>query len=594
MQTYQPPLRDVRFSLEELNDYGAHYASLGDKGFALDEAWPLLDEAAKFAERALVPCYASGDVEGAQLVDGRVRLPQGFAEAYTQYVDAGWPRLGHDEAVGGQPCPYSLRLAITEFYQSANQAWAAVPALSDGAIKTLRSHATPELAARFVPKLVSGEWTATMCLTESQAGSDLGLLRAKALPTDKGSYRISGNKIFISNGDHDLAEHIVHLVLARLPDAPSGVRGISLFAVPARQLRDDGSLGERNGVSCIALEHKLGIKANATCTMAFDEAEGWLVGAPHRGLAAMFVFINKSRLGVAQQAQGHAEAAHQISLTYANARLQGRAPTGAVRAELAADRLLDQPDIRRMLLTQKVVAEGGRAFVHWCAAAVDRADHGDAATQAQAEKMLGLLTPIAKGVLSELASEAVDLGVQILGGHGYTRDWGLEQRLRDVRVTRIYEGTTGIQALDLLARKVLAGERETLQQLTAEMLAFADTLGVSSYAAPLQAAVRDWRVLSDAIAQRAGEDREWPAAIAVDYLMFAGYVCLAYLWARAAQLAAQRLATALPDAERAFYTGKCEAAQFYFARILPRTATHKAVITSGEAGLSAYVAERAA
>lgn len=593
MQSYQAPLRDIRFSLEALNGYGAHYAALGAPGLGLDDAAPLLDEAAKFAERVLAPCYASGDAEGAQLRDGRVLTPSGFAAAYRQYVDAGWPQLGHDEALGGQPCPYSLRLAITECFQSANQAWTMVPALSDGAIKTLRSYAAPEQIAAFVPKLVSGEWTATMCLTEPQAGSDLGLLRARAVPSGEGRYRISGSKIFISNGDHDLADNIVHLVLARLPDAPPGVRGISLFVVPKRRLRADGSAGDANGVSCVALEHKMGLKGNATCTMAFEDAEGWLVGAPHRGLAGMFVFINKSRLGVAQQAQGHAEAAHQIALSYANTRQQGRAPNAIARADQPADRLLDQPDIRRMLLTQKAVAEGGRALVHYCAKWIDLADHADAEQRMQAERMLALLTPIAKGALSELASEAVDLGVQILGGHGYMREWGLEQRVRDVRVTRIYEGTTGIQALDLLARKVLAGERETLQHFTAEILAFAEQEPAASfYVASLRAAVIDWRRTSDAIAQRADTEPELAAAVAVDYLMLAGYVCLAYVWARAASVAAARLQTA--DAETDFHTAKLDTARFYFARMLPRIEVHKAAIASGSAPLDAYAAERAA
>lgn len=584
MSSYRPPIEDVLFSLTQLHDFGSHYQALGSDGMDLDQMRLLIEAASQFASRCLNPCYAAGDTQGAQWRDGEVLLPDGFESAYRQYVEAGWPQLGHDEAWGGHPCPYSARLVVNEFFQAANQAWAMVPTLSEGAIKTLASHAGAEQKALFLPKLVSGEWTATMCLTEPQAGSDLGLIRSRATPLGDGLYRINGDKIFISNGDHALTDNIVHLVLARLPEAPPGTRGISLFLVPKRRVLADGSLAERNGVHCTGLEHKMGLRGSATCALRFEDAEGWLVGSPHRGLQGMFLFINKSRLGVAQQAQGQAEAAYQIALRYAKTRLQGRNPCGARRPELAADALIDHADIRRMLLTQQVIAEGGRALVHLCAKWIDVADYGEASQRLAAERRLGLLTPITKGVLSELGCEAIDLGLQVLGGHGYAREWTLEQRLRDVRITRIYEGTTGVQAQDLLARKVLGTEREVLQDFASEILEF--THREPLRADKLRAAVLEWLAVSDELAQRQHEDAELISSVAIDYLMLSGYVCLAYVWALAESAARNQFRGG--QAAASFYQGKCDAARFYFARILPRTEMHLAAIRSASVSTKAY------
>ncbi|MDB5969977.1 MAG: hypothetical protein JWQ90_2427 [Hydrocarboniphaga sp.] len=580
MHNYRAPIRDVLFSLNELHRYPEHYAAL-NAGVGGDEMSLILGEIGKFAERTLAPINAGGDA-GARWTDGAVSAPEGFKDAYRQYVDAGWPRLGHDEKHGGQTVPYSLKQAASEFLQSANHAWCMYAALNDGAIKTLTHHARPEQVEAFVPRLVSGEWIGTMCLTEPQCGSDLNLVNTRAQAIGDGRYRISGTKIFISSGEQDLSENIVHLVLARLPDAPKGTRGISLFVVPKRKLDS----AERNGVSCISIEHKMGIKGSATCVMAFDEAEGWLVGEPNRGLNCMFVYINKSRLGVAQQSQGHAEASFQATLAYARDRLQGRAPGGAISPDKAADPLIAQPDIRRMLFTQKAIAEGGRSLVHLCAKWVDLADAPDAAVRRQAEHRLALLIPIAKGALSELASEATDLGVQVLGGHGYMQEWGVEQRVRDVRVARIYEGTTGIQGSDLLGRKVLGAERETLDEFAREILQACRLPSRPELLAlqlRLQPAVEMWLAVSDELAAGSPADPSLVGAAAVDYLMLSGYVVLGYVWLQSASVAASALAAGTQ--EEGFYRAKLQTARFYFDKLLPRASAHRESIASGSAAL---------
>ena len=592
MTAYHPPLRDLRFCFEELLDYPAHYASLPlAADLCRDDVEFIIGEVAKFAQDVLAPLYVSGDTEGAHCQNGRVTSPQGFADAYRRYVDGGWPRLGNPPEHGGQAAPYSLKLAVSEFMQTANHSWCMYALLNDGGIKTLTSYASPALIEAFVPRLVSGEWMSTMCLTEPQCGSDLNLVRCKAEPAANGAYRITGTKIFISSGEQDFSENIVHLVLARLPDAPAGTRGISLFVVPKRKLRADGTAGEANAVRCLSIEHKMGLKANATCVMVFDAAEGWLVGEPNRGLNAMFVYINKSRLGTAQQGQAHAEGAYQTCLAYARERRAGRGPSGRASGK-EADPLLVHPDIRRMLLTQKAIAEGGRALVLYCAQWVDRADSDDPALRETAECYLALLTPIAKGSVSEWGSEAADLGIQILGGHGYMKEWGIEQRVRDVRITRIYEGTTGIQALDLLGRKILGPQRETLQAFTQEILDFCDsapsTAPLGSMATKLTDAVRRWRAATDRI-ERNSTDADYVPSVAVDYLMLAGYVSVAWLWARAAEVALRKLSTS--DNEREFYEAKIQTAQFWFDRILPRITMHEAAIEAGSAPLMAMSEE---
>jgi alkylation response protein AidB-like acyl-CoA dehydrogenase len=592
VSNYKAPLRDTLFSLEDVNEFAAHYASLSEgERFDFADLRLLLPELGRFASEILAPLNSQGDTEGARCVNGQVTSPKGFVGAYQQYVDGGWPTLAQAEEYGGMPLPYSAKIAASEFLQTANQSWCMYTALNDGAIKCLSLFGSPELVTRFVPKLVSGEYLGTMCLTEPQCGSDLNLLKSKAEPTDSGSYRISGTKIFISSGDHDFTDNIVHLVLARLPDAPEGTRGISLFAVPKRLLREDGSLGDSNNVSCVSVEHKMGLKGSATCVMAFDGAEGWLIGEPNRGLQNMFVFINKSRLSVGQQAQGQIEASYQTALEYAHERIAGRAPKGVFNPDMPADALIHQPDIRRMLMSQKAVSEGGRALIHWCAKCVDLVDFGSAEQAAQAERLLGLLIPITKGCLSELATEMTDYGVQVLGGHGYVSEWGLEQRVRDVRVTRIYEGTTGIQGMDLLARKILGRDRSVFEQLTQEMVDACQLPGgdqTKALATKLEVAVLEWRAIVEWLAGEAGKNPELLPAVAVDFLMLSGYVTLGYMWLKSARAAEARLTEGVSEDD--FYLAKLETAKFYFAKLLPRTAAHCALIEEGAESLDVTAA----
>ncbi|GAB3628442.1 acyl-CoA dehydrogenase [Pandoraea terrae] len=593
MQNYRAPIRDVLFSLCELHgNFPYPQAMSVAQGLGDDEAPMILEAIGKFAERVLLPLNSTGDREGAHWDNGKVTAPAGFKEAYKQYVDAGWPRLGHAEEYGGQPVQFSLKLASDEFLHSANQAWCIYGLLNDGAIRTLRSHAEREQVDAFVPGLVSGEWIGTMCLTEPQCGSDLNLVRTRAEPAGNGRYRIYGNKMFISSGESDWADNIVHLILARLPDAPPGTRGISLFVVPKRLPAADGSLGEVNNVHCLSIEDKMGLKGAATCAMSFDGAEGWLVGKPNRGLNCMFVFVNKSRVGVALQGVAQAEAAYQESLAYAHTRLQGRAP-GGMREP--ADPLVAHPDVRRMLLTQRAIAEGGRALVHLCGKWVDVVDSGDAVSRDEAEQRLALLTPIAKGLLTELASEATDLAIQIFGGHGYIKESGVEQRFRDVRITRIYEGTTGIQGMDLLGRKVLGPNRAVLDRFIDEIQAFCDTAvseEIASLQQRLQRAATMWRELTDELGREAGADAGLVGAVGVDYLMLSGYVTLGYLWAQTAAIAVRKLASGCEDP--AFYRAKLQTARFYFDKMLPRVATHRACIESGTDVLSTDDALRGA
>lgn len=587
MQTYKPPLRDVRFCVHEVFDFVSHYRSLSSGAeLGAEEVDAVVQAIGTFAEEVLAPLNRSGDDEGAHFEAGKVRAPQGFADAYRQYVEAGWPRLGNPTEYGGEAAPYSLKLCVSEFMQAANHSWCMYALLNDGAIRTLLGFADAELVQRFVPKLVSGEWMGTMCLTEPHCGSDLSQVRCRAELQSDGSYSVTGTKIFISSGEQDFSENIVHLVLARLPGAAPGTRGISLFAVPKRVMDVEGGLGEANLVRCLSIESKMGLKASATCVMAFEGAQGWLVGPPGRGLNAMFVFINKSRLGTAQQAQAHAEGSFQTSLAYAQQRFAGRAPT-ATAEDAGPAALIVHPDIRRMLLTQKAIAEGGRVFVLYCAKWVDLADSPDSQVRARAEQRLALLTPIAKGALSEWAGEATDLGIQILGGHGYIKEWGLEQRVRDVRITRIYEGTTGIQGMDLLGRKMLGPLREELGSFTEEILALAVRIererSLASLAAGLVGGVKLWRETTDVVAEQSRTDAASVGAAAVDYLMLAGYVCVGYVLALSALVAQERLDANV--AESAFYRAKIRTAHFYFDRLLPRIRLHAQCIGNGSGSL---------
>ncbi|MGE4532691.1 acyl-CoA dehydrogenase C-terminal domain-containing protein [Halomonas sp.] len=595
MPDYQAPLRDIRFVMDELLDYPAHYARLpGGEETSPDVVAAILEEGARFAREVLLPLNQSGDEEGCLLEGGEVKAPKGFKAAYAQYVEGGWPSLAAAPEHGGQGLPHSLAMVLNEMICATNLAWGMYPGLSHGAADALRHHGTEAQQATYLTKLVEGTWTGTMCLTEPHCGTDLGLIKTRAVPTADGAYEITGTKIFISAGEHDLAENIVHLVLAKLPDAPEGSKGISLFVVPKYLPNEAGDPGERNGVVCGSLEHKMGIHGNATCVMNFDAAKGFLVGAPNKGLACMFTMMNAARIGVGIQGLGLTEASFQNALAYARDRLQMRALSGPKAPEKAADPIIVHPDVRRMLLTQKAFAEGGRMLVLYTAQMIDIVEHGtDAAERERAETLLGLLTPIVKAFLTEAGFEATNEGVQVFGGHGFIREWGMEQLVRDARITRLYEGTTGIQALDLLGRKVLMSQGESLKVFTKEIHKFCQAeegnAELAEFVRPLARLNQEWGEMTMAIGMKAMSDREEVGAASVDYLMYSGYVTLAYLFARAAKQA--RAALAAGSGEAAFYRAKLDTARFFYQRLVPRTRAHKAAIEAGAETLMAIDAE---
>lgn len=585
MPDYKAPLRDIRFAMNELLDFEGHYASLpGCEDATPDLIDAILEEGGKFASEVLSPLNQIGDQQGCTLDNGRVTTAAGFKEAYQQYVEGGWPSLAQNPDFGGQGLPESLASVISELNGTANWSWGMYPGLSHGAMATLNAHGSPEQQAMFLPKLIEGLWTGTMCLTEPHAGSDLGLLRTKAEPSGDGSYAISGTKIFISAGDHDMVENIIHIVLARLPDAPAGVKGISLFLVPKFNIDADGNLQERNTLDCGSLEHKMGIHGNATCVMNFDGAKGYLVGPPGRGLNCMFTFMNNARLFIAQQGVCHAELAYQGALTYAKDRLQMRAASGVKAPEKSADPIIVHPDVRRMLLTQKAFAEGGRALTYLLAQQVDRVHKSiDTAEREDADKLLALLIPIAKGFLTEAGVESANLGIQVYGGHGYISEWGMEQILRDARIAPIYEGTNGIQALDLLGRKVLGSQGTLLEHFSAQVYAFIDAEScrqdMKEFLEPLRANLVRWEQLTQEITGRAQGNPDEMGAASFDYLMYAGYTVLAYIWAKSAAIAHNKISEG--SSENAFYQAKLKTARFYFQRILPRNEGLARSIESG-------------
>lgn len=595
MPDYQAPLRDMRFVMDEMFDFPGHYARLPNgEDTSPDVVAAILEEGGRFAREVLLPLNQSGDREGCLLEGGEVKAPQGFKEAYAQYVEGGWPSLSAEPEFGGQGLPPSLGMALSEMICSSNLAWGMYPGLSHGAADALRHHGSDEQKADYLTKLVEGIWTGTMCLTEPHCGTDLGLIKTRAVPMDDGAYRISGTKIFISAGEHDLAENIVHLVLAKLPDAPEGSKGISLFVVPKFLPDAEGNPGERNGVVCGSLEHKMGIHGNATCVMNFDDAKGFLVGPPNKGLACMFTMMNVARIGVGIQGLGLMEASFQNALAYARDRLQMRSLSGPKASDKPADPIIVHPDVRRMLLTQKALAEGGRMLVMYTAQLVDITESNvDAAERERAETLLGLLTPIVKAFLTEMGFEATNEGVQVFGGHGFIQEWGMEQFVRDARITRLYEGTTGIQALDLLGRKILMNQGETLKVFTKEIHKFCqaggDVAELKEFVEPLAKLNAEWGELTMAVGMKAMSDREEVGAASVDYLLYSGYVTLAYLWARAALTAQQKLASG--EGESAFYQAKLNTARFYFQRLLPRTRGHAEMMRAGGESLMALSAE---
>lgn len=576
-------LRDMRFLMHEVFDFTEHYAGLGlEQPLGRDLLDSIVEEASRFTDGELEPLNRTGDQQGCRFEDGAVITPDGFPNAYARYIEGGWASLSGDPAYGGQGLPTSISLLLEELMCTANMAWTMYPGLSRGAVHALEAHGSEEQKQKFLTHLLSGEWTGTMCLTEPQAGSDVGLARTRAEPHADGGYRITGTKIFISAGEHDLAENIVHLVLARLPDAPEGTRGISMFIVPKFDL--DGS---RNAVTCGGIEEKMGLHGSATCVLNFDQARGYLVGEPNQGMKNMFTMMNAARLVVGLQGVCGAQAALSRSVEYANERLQMRSLTGPKAPDKPADPIIVHPDVRRMLLTQRAIVEGGRALVYYAGMVADRSLSLDGDGAAHAEKLLDFLTPVIKGTLTELAQESASHALQTLGGHGYIQENGVEQYVRDLRITTIYEGTTGIQGLDLLGRKILQDQGVGLIQFLGELNELAAELkgneSLAPFGARLEATGTEWGELALNLGAAAQRDLEEVGAAAVDFLFYSGYAALAYCWGTIALAATRSLER--PDADGEFLRGKLATARFYFERMLPRTAAHKAAIESGAANL---------
>ena len=591
MPIYNPPLRDMQFVLHELLDVNTAFKAMPKHADVdADTINAVLEEGGKFASEVVFPLNISGDEQGCQLDRDThaVKAPDGFKAAYEQYVAGGWPSLSCDPEYGGQGLPFVVNQCFYEMLNSANQAWTMYPGLSHGAYECLHAHGTPEQKATYLTKLTSGEWTGTMCLTEPHCGTDLGLLRTKAEPQTDGTYRLTGQKIFISAGEHDLAPNIVHLVLARLPDAPPGSKGISLFLVPKFHVNADGSLGERNGIYCGGLEHKMGIHGNATCQMVLDGAVGTLVGQPHKGLAAMFVMMNAARLGVGNQSLGLTEVAYQNALAYAKDRVQMRSLSGVKAPGKPADPIIVHPDVRRMLLTAKAYAEGGRALACYSALLLDQElHHPDETQRKEAAELLALLTPIVKAFITDNGWTSVSECLQVFGGHGFIKEWGMEQFVRDARINMIYEGTNTIQSLDLLGRKVLGNNGATLKKFGAQVEAFIRAEmkhpAMAEFIQPLADLGGKLTHITSEIGMKAMANGDEVGAAAVDYLRVAGHLVLAYFWARMAKVALQKIAQAQAEAQRAdpFYQGKLQTARFYYTRLLPETATLLRRIRSG-------------
>ena len=575
MGQYLAPLRDMQFVLYELLDVTTELKALpAHAEVDADLINQVLEEGAKFTSKVLFPLNQVGDREGCRLdpVTHEVSTPTGFKEAYRQFVDAGWPALTCDPEYGGQGLPVVVYNPLSEMLNASNQAWYMYPGLSHGAYECLREHGTAELKALYLPPLVSGQWTGTMCLTESHCGTDLGLLRAKAVPRADGSYTITGSKIFISAGEHDMAENIVHLVLARLPDAPPGTKGISLFVVPKFIPDADGTLGARNAISCGALEEKMGIHGSPTCQMNLDDASGWLIGQPHKGLNAMFVMMNAARLGVGMQGLGLTEVAYQNALVYARERLQMRSLSGIKAPDKAADPIIVHPDVRRMLLTAKAYAEGGRAFSSFIALQIDRElNHPDEAVRKDAADLVTLLTPVVKAFMTDNGWIATSEAMQVYGGHGYIAGWGMEQYVRDARINMIYEGTNTIQSLDLLGRKVLLDNGARLKKFGALVQAFIEENGtdeaMNEFITPLADLGDKVTKLTMEIGMKAMQNQDEVGAAAVPYLRVVGHLVYSYFFARMAKIALAKL-----DSGDTFYKAKLATARFYFARLLPETA----------------------
>ena len=578
MPTYTPPLRDMQFVMHELLKVTDDLKTIPRHAdIDVDTINAILEEGGKFASEVIFPLNISGDTEGCthDKVTHAVTTPKGFKEAYHKYIEGGWAALSCDPEYGGQGLPLVVNQCFYEMMNSANQAWTMYPGLTHGAYASLAAHGTDEQKKTYLHKMTSGEWTGTMCLTEPHCGTDLGLMRTKAEPQPDGSYRITGNKIFISAGEQDITDNIIHLVLARLPDAPPGIKGVSLFIVPKFMVKADGSIGERNGIYCGGLEHKMGIHGNATAQIVIDNAYGTMVGQPNKGMQGMFVMMNAARLGVGNQSLGLTEVAYQNALAYAKDRIQMRSLSGAKAKDKPADPIIVHPDVRKMLLTAKAYAEGGRALSVFCSVLLDKAHyHPDEKMRKDSDEMLSLLTPIVKAFITDNGHISTNACMQVFGGHGFIKEWGMEQFARDNRINMIYEGTNTIQSLDLLGRKILGNNGATLKKFGKLIAVLVKEEGVnekmSEFINPIAYLGDKVTKFTTEIGFKGFQNPDEVGAAAVDYLRVVGHMVFGYFWARMAQVAQREIAAGNTDP---FYVAKLQTARFYFARLFPETAS---------------------
>jgi alkylation response protein AidB-like acyl-CoA dehydrogenase len=586
MAEYKAPLRDIQFVLDEVfkaDELWASMASTSEVNMELANA--IFEEGARLCEGELLPLNRSGDEEECQYEDGVVTTPSGFKEAYATYAESGWVGLGGDINYGGQGMPKMLTVMFEEMLYASNTSFALYPALTAGACLSLLTHGSDELKETYLPPMYEGRWAGSMCLTEPHCGTDLGIMKTKAVPNGDGSYDITGTKIFITGGEHDLTENIVHLVLAKLPDAPAGPRGISLFLVPKFFVNADGTLGDRNAARCGSIEHKMGIKASATCVMNFDGASGYLIGEENKGLAAMFTMMNYERLSIGLQGVGLGEVSYQSAKAYALDRIQSRSPSGAKNPEQAADPIIVHPDVRRMLMTQRAYNEGGRAFAAYVGMWLDIAKGSEDVEQKKvAEALVALLTPVAKAYFTDRGLDVTILGQQVFGGHGYIREWGMEQFVRDARIAQIYEGTNGIQALDLMGRKVVANGGAAFNVFKQEVEAFlSDYSGDEAFVSASKTVLDQLSEATEFVINSAKDDPNAVGAASCDYLDLFGLTAYSYMWLKMLK------ATQGQDGE--FYTAKRATAEFFFKRLLPEANAYHAKVMAGSDSMMSLDAE---
>ena len=578
MPSYTPPLRDMQFVLHEVLGVTDEFKQMPKHAdIDADTINAVLEEGGKFAAEVVFPLNVSGDTEGCSIdqTTHAVTTPKGFKEAYAQYIAAGWAALACEPEFGGQGLPLVVNQCFYEMLNSANQAWTMYPGLTHGAYASLITHGTDEQKQTYLHKMTSGEWTGTMCLTEAHCGTDLGLMRTKAEPLADGSYKLTGNKIFISAGEQDMTANIIHLVLARLPDAPAGIKGVSLFIVPKFLVNKDGSLGARNGIYCGGLEHKMGIHGNSTAQIVLDGAIGTMVGQPNKGMNGMFVMMNAARLGVGNQSLGLTEVAYQNALVYAKDRIQMRSLTGTKAKDKPADPIIVHPDVRKMLLTAKAYAEGGRALMCFSSMLLEKEhNHPDEKVRKDSGELLAMLTPIVKAFLTDNGWTATSACLQVFGGHGFIKEWGMEQFVRDARINMIYEGTNTVQSLDLLGRKILGNNGATLRKFGKLVAKLVEEEGVNEkmaeFITPIAVLGEQMTKFTTEIGFKGFQNPDEVGAAAVDYLRVAGHLVFGYFWARMAQVALRQIAAGNSDT---FYIAKLQTARFYFAKLFPETAT---------------------